>query len=101
MFVKVENFSIESTTIVSSIIVNVKGGRDNNGRRQLLIADGEGEFDCDVLIFDNNFKTKYEQFLKAYNRDQCVMVFDKVCGNNIQKRLIFEGKTIHNSHNGC
>jgi hypothetical protein len=42
-----------------------------------LIANGEGEFDQDILIFCNNFKTKYEQLFKLYNGGQCVMVLIK------------------------
>jgi hypothetical protein len=43
----------------------------------LSIANGEGEFDQDVLILGNNFRTKYEQLLEAYNVGQCVMVLIK------------------------
>jgi hypothetical protein len=51
--------SWRSSTIVIIIIV-VKGIGDNKCGKQLLIANGEGEFALDVFIFDNNFKTKYE-----------------------------------------
>jgi len=43
----------------------------------LLIADGEGEFDQDIIAFSNNFKIKYEQFLEAYNGGHCAMVLIK------------------------
>ncbi len=131
MFVKVENFgiesklkkgfekgdmhvviTIESTTIVSSIItfqpklihvffhmdsirkfinsiqnyrshtiivifIDVKGAQESKGEKQLLIVNGEGEFDQYIFTINNNFKTKYEQFLEVYNISQCVMVLIK------------------------
>ncbi len=40
----------------------------------MLIVDGESEFNQDVITFCNNFKTKYDQLLEAYNGDQCVML---------------------------
>jgi hypothetical protein len=43
-----------------------KGVGDNKGEKQLLIIDGEGEFDQDVLAFINNFRTKHE-LIEAYN----------------------------------
>jgi hypothetical protein len=42
-----------------------------------LIVDGEGKFNQNIIVFGNNFKTKYEQLLEAYNRGQCVMVLIK------------------------
>jgi hypothetical protein len=44
-----------------------EGRRDNTGRKKLLIVDGEGEVDQDVLAMGNNFRLKYEQLLEAYN----------------------------------
>jgi hypothetical protein len=52
--------SSKSTTIVV-IIIGGKGVKDNKGENQLLIVDGEGEFDQDVFNFDNNFILEYEQ----------------------------------------
>jgi hypothetical protein len=52
---------------ISFIIVGGKGGRNNKGENQLLIANGKGEFDQNVLVLGNNFKIKYEQLLEAYN----------------------------------
>jgi len=43
----------------------------------LLIADGEGEFDHDVFVLCNNFRTKYEQFFEVYNGGHCGMVLIK------------------------
>ncbi len=83
------------------IIVGVKGRRNNKGEKQLLIADGKGEFDQNVLVFCNNFKTKFEQLFEVYNGGQCVMVLIKKWGNNIQRRSIYENTTIHNFHKGC
>jgi len=56
-----------SLTTISFIIVGVKGGRNNKGENQLLIADGKGEFDKDVFILGNNCKIEYEQLLEVYN----------------------------------
>jgi hypothetical protein len=42
-----------------------------------LIANGEGEFDQDVITFGNNFRTKYEQFLEVYNGSHYGMVLIK------------------------
>jgi len=36
------------------------GGRDNKGEKQLLIPNGDGEFDEKVIVFINNFKTHDE-----------------------------------------
>jgi hypothetical protein len=30
---------------------------DNKGEKQLFIANGEGEFDRDIIALGNNFKT--------------------------------------------
>jgi hypothetical protein len=43
----------------------------------LLTIDGKGELDQDIFILNNNFWTKYEQFLEAYNGGQSVMVLIK------------------------
>jgi hypothetical protein len=37
------------------------------GEKKLLIVNGKGEFDQNVSVLGNNFKTKYEQLFKAYN----------------------------------
>jgi len=66
-------------TIVA-IVIGVKGIGDNRGEKTLLIIDRENEFDQNVLAFGNNFKTKYQELLKAYNGGQCVMV---LCDNNV------------------
>jgi len=44
----------------------------------LLIANGEGEFDQDIIVLGNNFKIEYEQLLEAYNGSHCVMVLKNV-----------------------
>jgi hypothetical protein len=43
----------------------------------LLIVDGKGKFDQNVLLLGNNFKTKYGQLFETYNGGQCVMVLIK------------------------
>jgi hypothetical protein len=48
---------LEVSTIII-IIIGVRGVGDNKGEQQLLIIDGEGEFDQDVFVFGNNFKMK-------------------------------------------
>jgi hypothetical protein len=58
------------------IIIGVRGVGDNKGEKQLLIVDGKGEFDQDVFVFGNDFKTKYE-LLEVYNGGQFAMVLIK------------------------
>ncbi len=65
--------SWNSTTIII-IIIGVKEGGDSNGEKQLMIINGEGEFDQNVLMMGNNFKMKYDQLFKVYNEGQCAMV---------------------------
>ncbi len=43
----------------------------------MLILDEESEFDQDILVLGNNFRTKYEQLLEAYNGRHCGMVLIK------------------------
>ncbi len=50
-----------SGTIVV-IVISVRGVRDNKGEKKLLITNGEGEFDQNILAFGNNFKIEHEQF---------------------------------------
>jgi len=38
-----------------------------------LITDGECEFDQNVFVFVNIFKTKYEHLFEAYNGTFCAM----------------------------
>ncbi len=54
-------------THIVVIITSVKGGGDNRGKKQLIIVDGKGKFDQDVLAMGNNFRLKCEQLLEAYN----------------------------------
>jgi len=54
-----------------------------------LIADGEGEFDHNVLIFGNNFKIKYE-LIKTYNGHQCGMLLIKNVATTSKGYQIFE-----------
>jgi hypothetical protein len=61
------SFQCWSYVTIVVIIVGVRGGRDSKGERQLLIVDGEGEFEQNVLILGNNFKTYNEQLFEAYN----------------------------------
>jgi hypothetical protein len=42
-----------------------------------LIANGEDEFDQNILPFGNNFRIEYEQLLEVYNGSECVMVLIK------------------------
>ncbi len=43
----------------------------------MLIVDGEGEFDQNIIVFGNNFRIQYEQLFEAYNQGQCAMVLIK------------------------
>jgi hypothetical protein len=49
------------------IVIGVNGVGDNKTKKQLLIANGKGEFDQDILVLSNNFRTEYDQLLEAYN----------------------------------
>jgi len=62
---------------IAIIIIVVKGIGDNKGENQLLIIDGEGESNKNVLAIGNNFKKIYEQFLEAYNGSHYPMVLIK------------------------
>jgi hypothetical protein len=67
---------LEVVTIVV-IVIGVRGVGDNRNEKKLLIVDGKGEFDPEVLAIGNNFKTEYEQLFEVYNGDQCAMVLIK------------------------
>ncbi len=41
---------------ITIIVISVRGVGDNKGEKKLLIIDGKGEFDRDVLTLGNNFK---------------------------------------------
>jgi hypothetical protein len=79
----------------------VNGGRDNRGEKQLMIINGEGEFDQDVLTMGSNFKLEYQQLLEPYNRRQCAMVLIKNMVANFQRRPISTSTTIHNIQQAC
>jgi hypothetical protein len=59
-----------------------------------LITDGEGEFDQYIIVFGNNFKTKYDQLVICYGINQ-------ECEKNIKRRSVFEGTTLHLLNKGC
>ncbi len=75
-FIREFKFSIQNwrSTTIAIIIIGVRGIKDSKGEQQLLIANGEGEFDQDIFVLGNNFRTKYEQLLEAYNEGHCAMV---------------------------
>jgi hypothetical protein len=68
--------SWKSTTIAITIIGG-SGVRDNKGENQLLIVNGEGEFDQDVFVLGNNFIIKCEQLFAAYNGSQYIVILIK------------------------
>jgi hypothetical protein len=55
--------SIQSWKFVNIfiIIIGVKGIRNNKGEKKLLIIDEKDEFDQDIFVVSNNFRTKYEK----------------------------------------
>jgi hypothetical protein len=59
---------------IAIIIIGVRGVGDSKGEKKLLIIDGEGEFDQNILTLGNNFRIKYEQLFEAYNGGHCAMV---------------------------
>jgi hypothetical protein len=65
------------STTIAIIIIDVKGIGDSKGEKKLLIANGKGEFDQDILTLGNNLLTKYEQFLEVYNGGHYGMVITK------------------------
>jgi hypothetical protein len=78
-FIRKFRNSIQSwrfTTIVIIVII-VKGIGNNKDENQLLIINGKGESNKNVIAFGNNFKTKYEQFLETYNGNHYAMVLIK------------------------
>jgi len=58
-------FPLENSKVIFIIgsllpcIIGVRGVGDSKGERQLLIVDGESEFDQNVFAICNNFKTEY------------------------------------------
>jgi len=62
---------------ITIIVTSIRGIKDSKGEKKLLTTDGQGEFDQDVIILDNNFKIEYEQLLELYNGGQCIMVLFK------------------------
>jgi hypothetical protein len=42
-----------------------------------MIVGGEGQFDYDVLVFGNQFKTKYDQLVEIKNYSQYAMMLVK------------------------
>ncbi len=58
-------------------VITTRGVGNNKGEKQLLIPNGENEFDQDIIVLGNNFRTKYEQLLEAYNGGHCGMVLIK------------------------
>jgi hypothetical protein len=76
--------SWRSTTIVI-IIIDVNGIGYSKGEKQLLIVDGEGGIDQYIFALGNNFNTKYEQLLEAYNGGHYAMVLIKNVTTTITK----------------
>jgi hypothetical protein len=68
---------MDSIRELAIIVIIVKGVRDSKGEKQLLIANGESEFNQHIFVIGNNFTLKYEQLLEAYNEGQCAMVLIK------------------------
>ncbi len=42
---------------IATIVIGVRGVGDSKGEKQLLITNGEGEFDRNIFVLGNNFKT--------------------------------------------
>jgi hypothetical protein len=66
-----------------------------------LITNGEGEFDQDIPTLSNNFRTKCDQLLEAYNGSQRIMVLIKNVTTTSKGDLISKGTTLHNFNKGC
>lgn len=69
------NFKKEFKTLVQTqafptfvvIDIAIKQRINNRGEKQLLIANGEREFNKNVITSNNDFIIKYGQSLKTYN----------------------------------
>jgi len=90
----------KSGTIVV-IAISVRGVRNNKGEKKLLITNGKGEFDQNILAFGNNFKIEHEQFFLSVQWRPLWNGFNKKCDNNNKRRSIFESTTLHNFNKGC
>ncbi len=55
----------------------------------MLIVDGDDEFDQDIFALRNNFRTEYEQLLKAYTKGHLCDGFNQECDNNTNKRKLY------------
>ncbi len=53
-----------STTTIVIIVTTIRSG-ENSHEKQLMIVDGEGQFDQDVLAFGNQFQIEYDQLVEA------------------------------------
>lgn len=62
------------------IITTIKGDEDSSYERQVIIADGENEFDQNDLTFGSEFKTKYNALVKSKNLVPCDI--SEKCDNN-------------------
>ncbi len=69
-------------------------------KKKLFITNGEGEFDQDVLTFNNNFKTEYEQLSWGVQWRPLCNGFNQEYDNNNKRKSIFNDITIHNFNKG-
>ncbi len=72
--------------------IGVRGVGNNKGEKQLLIINGEGEFDQGILVFSKNFRTEYEQLFKAYNEGHYAMILIKNVTTTTKKDQYLKAK---------
>jgi len=66
-----------------------------------LIIDEKGEFDQDIFVVSNNFRTKYEKNSSSVQWRPLWNGFNQEYDNNNKRRSKFEGKTLHKFNKGC
>jgi hypothetical protein len=81
----IQSWRFVTIVTIVIIVIDVNGIGDSKGKKQLLITNGEGEFDQDIFALGNNYTTKYEQLLEAYNGGHCAMVLIKNVTTTITK----------------
>jgi hypothetical protein len=57
-------------------LTTIRDGESKHDK-QLMIADGESEFNQNILVLGNQFRIEYDQLVEAKNYGRCVMVLVK------------------------
>jgi hypothetical protein len=54
-----------SNGTIAIIVTSIKSGGESSHERQLMVANCEGEFEQDILVFGNSFKNEYDQLVET------------------------------------